>query len=227
MTHNIEVESGKTVKLPTAGKYCDRDIVVAGVGSNEAELQAKYDEGKADGITEGAEICAAKHFTYNFVGDGSGSVSFPVPFEPDAVEIIGMDPIFASRTNSLLLFVCDRRSLGQLSGFVQYARGNGGITNAALSYSALSSRCYWPDGVLTVKDVAGSTAVTFGTGCAYTAIAVKYTEQTDKERITEFVNGLTGSGTASLQKAKVEAAFTDDEWAALIATKPNWTFTLV
>lgn len=55
MTHNIEVESGKSVKLPTAGKYCDRDIVVAGFGSNEAELRAKYDEGKADGIAEGKQ----------------------------------------------------------------------------------------------------------------------------------------------------------------------------
>ena len=29
------------------------------------------------------------------------------------------------------------------------------------------------------------------------------------------------------EKAAKEAAFTDDEWAALIATKPNWTFALV
>ncbi len=28
MSHNITVEGGKSVRLPTAGKYCDRDIVV-------------------------------------------------------------------------------------------------------------------------------------------------------------------------------------------------------
>lgn len=28
MTHNITVEGGSSVRLPTAGKYCDRDIVV-------------------------------------------------------------------------------------------------------------------------------------------------------------------------------------------------------
>lgn len=32
MSHNIEVESGKTIRLPTAGKYCDRDIVVTATG---------------------------------------------------------------------------------------------------------------------------------------------------------------------------------------------------
>lgn len=33
MSFNIEVEGGKTVRLPTAGKYCDRDIVVTATGS--------------------------------------------------------------------------------------------------------------------------------------------------------------------------------------------------
>lgn len=31
----IAVESGKTVKLPTAGKYCDRDILVTATGSDD------------------------------------------------------------------------------------------------------------------------------------------------------------------------------------------------
>lgn len=33
MSHNITVEGGKSVRLPTAGKYCDRDIVVTATGS--------------------------------------------------------------------------------------------------------------------------------------------------------------------------------------------------
>lgn len=32
MSHNITVESGKSLKLKTAGKYCDRDIVVTAEG---------------------------------------------------------------------------------------------------------------------------------------------------------------------------------------------------
>ena len=33
MSYNIEVEGGKTVRLPTAGKYCVRDIVVTATGA--------------------------------------------------------------------------------------------------------------------------------------------------------------------------------------------------
>ena len=32
MSHNITVEGGTSVRLPTAGKYCDRDIVVTATG---------------------------------------------------------------------------------------------------------------------------------------------------------------------------------------------------
>ena len=46
MSFNIEVEGGKTVRLPTAGKYCDRDIVIAalggGGGSGSDDLPAGY-----------------------------------------------------------------------------------------------------------------------------------------------------------------------------------------
>jgi hypothetical protein len=51
-----------------------------------------------------------------------------------------------------------------------------------------------------------------------------------KESITSIINALspeiTGQ-TATFKETAKEAAFTAEEWAALIATKPNWTFSLV
>ena len=44
---SFEVESGKTVKLATAGKYCDRDIVVTATGGGNTD--AAYQQGVADG----------------------------------------------------------------------------------------------------------------------------------------------------------------------------------
>ena len=45
---NIEVEGGKAVRLPTAGKYCDRDIVVTatGGGSSEEDYNKGYEAGR-------------------------------------------------------------------------------------------------------------------------------------------------------------------------------------
>lgn len=38
MSHNITIEGGTSVRLPTAGKYCDRDIVVTSTGGGGAEI---------------------------------------------------------------------------------------------------------------------------------------------------------------------------------------------
>ena len=35
MSHNITVEGGASVRLPTAGKYCDRDIIITAEGGTE------------------------------------------------------------------------------------------------------------------------------------------------------------------------------------------------
>lgn len=37
MSHNITVEGGKSIRLKTAGKYCDRDIVVTATGGGSVE----------------------------------------------------------------------------------------------------------------------------------------------------------------------------------------------
>lgn len=37
MSHNIKVQGGTSVRLPTAGKYCDRDIIVTAEGGAVAE----------------------------------------------------------------------------------------------------------------------------------------------------------------------------------------------
>lgn len=43
----IDIDSGKTVKLPTAGKYCDRDIVITATGS-DAFWDAYQNNGDVD-----------------------------------------------------------------------------------------------------------------------------------------------------------------------------------
>ena len=64
---NIEVEGGKAVRLPTAGKYCDRDIVVTATGGG-ATMDAFWDAyftGLSFNPSSGAWDC-----TYAFAGRG-------------------------------------------------------------------------------------------------------------------------------------------------------------
>jgi hypothetical protein len=45
----IEVEGGKSVRLKTAGKYCDRNIVVTATNGGGGDTDAAYQQGVADG----------------------------------------------------------------------------------------------------------------------------------------------------------------------------------
>lgn len=40
MTHNITVEGGTSVRLPTAGKYCDRDVVITATGGGGTQIDS-------------------------------------------------------------------------------------------------------------------------------------------------------------------------------------------
>lgn len=52
MSFNIEVQGGRSVRLPTAGKYCDRDIIITAKGGPGGEDQsALLDAALSDTLT--------------------------------------------------------------------------------------------------------------------------------------------------------------------------------
>jgi hypothetical protein len=59
MSHNITVSGGTSVRLPTAGKYCDRDIVIT------AEGDGGYERGYADGYGKGETAAKAEAEAHN------------------------------------------------------------------------------------------------------------------------------------------------------------------
>ena len=68
MSFNIEAESGTSVRLPTAGKYCDRDIVITATGG-----------GGAEPAIESLEITENGTYTAPDGVDGYSPVSVNVP----------------------------------------------------------------------------------------------------------------------------------------------------
>lgn len=61
MTHNITIPGGTTKKLPTSGKYCDRDIIITAEGSSGG--------GGSSELPEGYKRCDYIQFTGNQVID--------------------------------------------------------------------------------------------------------------------------------------------------------------
>lgn len=50
---NIEVQGGSSVRLPTAGKYCEKDIIVTAIGGGTEEIENIIDESGVLGTTDG------------------------------------------------------------------------------------------------------------------------------------------------------------------------------
>ena len=104
MSWNIEVEGGSSVRLPTKGKYCDRDIVVTakgggGLDTSDANAVAKdimwgktaYVKGeKVTGTltTYNAEVTPTKEDQYIYPEDGFLFDEVCVEAIPDTGSII-------------------------------------------------------------------------------------------------------------------------------------------
>ncbi len=198
-------------------------------------FDAGYTEGLEQGYANGEQAaeaaCEARHYTTVLPGNGTTELTFPLPFQPDFVCLFGFDPTAMATINNVMLFTYDLRALGIMAGFAVRSNGGTSVANAAQTWASAGRRFQWAeDGTATIKEIRTNTSdenpAVFSSNVMYTVAAVKYTDKTDRERITELVNGLTGSGQMSITKAKVNAAFTTAEWEALIATKPDWTFAL-
>lgn len=163
--------------------------------------------------------CHSYHYATVFTGDDSDAVT--LPFEADTVQIICTDPRVMSRDYTVMFYTADLSSLGY-AGAVHTAIRDGKLASNAMTIESLNTRVdRGTDGTVTVHCLSDHV---FGQDLTYKLVATKLTDKTWKQQYTEFVESLTGSGTAQVCKAKVEAAFTPQEWAALIATRPDWIF---
>ena len=169
--------------------------------------------------------CNQYHFAATLFGDGTDSLTFKLPFLPDTVQVLCTDPRIVLRDNAADIFLADLGALGLMAGFFAYADG-GGIKGTAMTVATMLSRItVEEDGTVTVHNIKNDTVpCTFQQGMPYYVVAAKLSDMELRQRYEEFVESLTGSGTAHICKAKVDAVFTAQEWAALKATKPGWTF---
>ena len=159
------------------------------------------------------------------VGDGTNSVTFSVPFEPDCIFVTTHGADATASDNSVLQMVFDKRAFARYGGMYRVRR-DGANTQGAMASATGGNYFRWADGVCTVE-APSSLGVNYTSGAQYVCTAVKYTDKSDKDLLSEEIQSLADSGeTLSYSQKRINETVTDAEWQTLIALKPNRTFTL-
>ena len=188
------------------------------------------------GFERGMEVCLAKHDAKIVYGSGTDQLTFSVPFEPDVLYIFTNSPDIRTRTAISAYIELDFTCFGMLAGKIGVTSGNNGtgayanLLKSNTTMVSMYSRS--DDGTVTIQNAGYSNInggnYVFGEGVPYMVLAVKLELKDLKTRMTESVARLPDEKcVAYYQTQKKQAAFTDEAWAALIATKPNCTFNLV
>lgn len=208
------------------------DAIRAKTGGTDAltldGMAAAIPEVFAAGRTAGEAECSARHFVGKMYGSGTKSLTFGIPFYPDSILIAAVNPRALS-AGHIISFNCNLRGIGYYLGLTFYMASGGVISYSSTTNERLANTVSYAaeSGQLTIT-LPDSISVGFHSDMIYIILAERHETRTDKEIITEFVTHLDdeASDSVKLSQTKVNAAFTDDEWAELIALKPNRTFTL-
>ena len=177
-------------------------------------------------------VCAAEHFRTSLFGSGKQVLTMEIPFYPDVLTICAISPYLEASGNSARVFVADTRSSGKRTAFLMHL--SSAKADGAKMYSdTISGLLGYADGKLTV-DIAGFSNVgTWNTNTRYSVSAVRFPNETAKvlieEQIALLPDAVPSGNTGAMQynSTKINKLFTAEEWEALIATKPNWTFSMI
>ena len=235
MRFNIEVESGDSVRLPTGGKYCDRDIVVTATSGN---TDAAYQQGVTDG-----KQAERDRFQSAYMGSGKNTSAFGAY-------------LFAGRGwCDETYFQQEKLVLKSGQSTFTYSAITDTKVEIELQEKATCTNMFntCPN-LVTVRKVTVNANVTMLNafrnspeimnvefeGVLACDMDFSTNHKLTRASIINIFNVLstTASGKIlELSKTAINKAFetsegannglTSDEWIALTATKPNWTITLV
>lgn len=194
-----------------------------GLDAMAAAVPEVYEAGKQDIL--------AYHFKTEFVGDDTNAARIAIPFMPDMFEIVATSPLSVQMKDTYYRITAEPISSSRYSGIVGYVTSSGTLGTVSATTKSVQAAVSYENGVFSWY-ISALTAL-FRPNVRYFFFAVKYPGETAKSLVERDVALLpdavpTGStGTLEYNSARINSIFTSAEWAALIATKKNWTFSML
>lgn len=183
----------------------------------------------------GEKRCRERHCCILAKGDGTDTLTFSLPFEPDVLYVFTNAPEVRVERSNVVYLEIDFSALGQLVGKKGGSVGNAGAglysNNLCNAKSAYGMYHRADNGTVTISNVTVPASdlglCRFAAGVDYAILASKLDLLPLKARIEESVRKLPDTAcTAYYQSEKVNEAFTAEQWTLLMSEKPNCTFTM-
>ena len=226
------VEGGHSVRLKTAGKYCPQDIVVTAKGSADSFYDQFWDAYQQNGNRTEYGRLFTRAWTdeilqpkYKIKPQKADNMFYEGGVVNALANAEWLDLSKSTSASSFARF----SSIQECSLYIpvcatlQQAFENC-ISLTKLRLTGISETCVFTG---CFNYCRGLTELTLG-GTVGQSIDLHWSPLSKDSILSCFsVLSDTATGnTASFQKKAVNAAFSTDEWNALVASKPNWTITL-
>ena len=231
------VEGGHSVRLKTAGKYCPRDIVVTAKGSADSFYDQFWDAYQENGNRMG--------YFQAFSGRGWTDETFKPKYKikptGDASGVFYLNQATKPLTAQMVDFSGATSFYNTFRGaqFKEIELIDFSGSNQVFSYT-FDSAATEKIGLLILSDIATArvNTTTFNKMPNLSYIRIQGTlgqsfsfswsplDRASMESVIASMSDTATDQTATFKKTAVNAAFTTDEWNALVASKPNWTIIL-
>lgn len=185
--------------------------------------------GVGDVYEAGKQEILAEQFKTTFWGNGTFDFAIEMPFEPDVFCIFSPSDYLNFTPNTLRSITVDMKSVYRYMGVLARVTAAGAANNSSLTTANFMNSFVYEDGVLHFRTTSSALLDSkWQANTLYCMTAAKYNRDI-KAIVEEEVRRLPddSGGTMSYTRSRVMEYFTESEWAELIATKPNWTFSML
>lgn len=185
--------------------------------------------GVGDVYEAGKQEILAEQFKTSFWGTGTFDFAIKMPFEPDVFCIFSPSDYLNFAPNSLRSITVDMKSVYRHMGVLARVTSAGAASNSSLTTANFINSFVYEDGVFRFRTTSSALLDSkWQANTLYCMTAAKYNRDI-KAVVAEEVRRLPddSGGTMSYTRSRVMEYFTEAEWAELIATKPNWTFSML
>jgi hypothetical protein len=183
----------------------------------------------AAGAAEREKELAQKYYIGEIEGKDSNTLTLDLPFLPDSVSVCTFGALAMSTGLTYNMFTLNRRAFGKRVAAMGLLDGS--LTNrfAAINMSAADNYIAVDGNRILFTPPQSSYYATslWRSGVRYLVTAVR-SDKSDTELLAEEIAELSDEGgSITFSEKRIGETVSDEEWAELIAAKPNWTFELI